>query len=723
MFFDTLKKHELLQIMIRDNMWPVVVHRLSAQTFFEAVLDCNEAFCSLNRLSREEILSPAFSLSFHPVAGSDISAVLQQLAEDHRLVCQGELHSATQRLCHCLIQTHRLQDRHEHVYVSMVQDITALIERNNELAEQKAQYHDLIDNISDGIYILDLNGNVVFANKIVRERSGYSFEKVKNRNFFKDIIAPECKAQVDIFIETLLRGEKFDLFELCYFNARGDRTYLEVNAQHIVKNGQIAGILGSTRDITDRKRAEKQLLDSEEKFKTVTEQSLVAIGIVLDKKLIYVNEALCQLTGFSAAELLTTPFKKLTRQIHPDFRKSIIKAGASKQAATGKNNVYNTYPMNRKDGSEIWVYQYAKKITFQGQEATLFMMVDISERMEAERALVESEMTREALLNAIPDLMFQMSREGIFLNYKASHADQLAVSPHDFIGVNIQDVLPGDLARLTLGKIENTLLTRVMQIYEYSLQVPLGSGKEKQFEARMVPISDNDVMVIIRDITEWKNYEYKIMQSLREKEMLLKEIHHRVKNNLQIISSLLHLQSRRIHDQELLEKFRECQARIQSIAIIHTKLYQSTEFDNIDFGDYIQSLLIYLVRLYGSKCARIKIVNNILHLILDLDKAIPCGLIINELISNAIEHAFINGQGGTITLDLVEETDNRISLSVVDNGVGIPENIISEQTDSLGLILIHSLVEQLEGKLEVKRQNGTSFKITFDPGKKMTNDH
>jgi PAS domain S-box-containing protein len=219
-------------------------------------------------------------------------------------------------------------------------------------------------------------------------------------------------------------------------------------------------------------------------------------------------------------------------------------------------------------------------------------------------------------------------------------------------------------------------------------------------------------LVSLMDITERKTAENQIKSSLNEKNILLKEIHHRVKNNMQIISSLLSLQTKFVNDEEALDILKESQNRVRSMAIIHEKLYQSKDISQINFGDYIQSLVYNLFYSYNANNTDIKPVYNVEDLNLNIDTAVPCGLIISELVSNSLKYAFPTKKSGEILISL-KFKDGKYQLIVRDNGVGMPEFDV-DKLDSLGLLLVFNLTEQLEGDITINREHGTEFIITFE---------
>jgi two-component sensor histidine kinase len=201
---------------------------------------------------------------------------------------------------------------------------------------------------------------------------------------------------------------------------------------------------------------------------------------------------------------------------------------------------------------------------------------------------------------------------------------------------------------------------------------------------------------------------------LNDKEVLLKEVHHRVKNNLQVISSLLNLQSAKILDPETKDILRESQNRVRTMALIHEKLYQSTDLAQVDFASYLRSLVNFLSQSYRGKSDNVSIDVDAQNVMLDIDTAIPCGLIVNELVSNSLKYAFPDNRRGQIKLDCRHGNNGNYVLTVSDDGVGLPEGFDIAKTPSLGHKLVVSLTNQLNGKLEIVRERGTAFRISFE---------
>jgi two-component sensor histidine kinase len=201
--------------------------------------------------------------------------------------------------------------------------------------------------------------------------------------------------------------------------------------------------------------------------------------------------------------------------------------------------------------------------------------------------------------------------------------------------------------------------------------------------------------------------------ALREREVMLQEIHHRVKNNLQVISSLLNLQSRKLDAGENRDALEECRKRVQAIALIHEKLYQSADYAHVAFAEYVKSLTFSVFHAARETASNVQLELAVDDIALAVDRAIPCGLVLNELISNALKHGFKDGRAGTIRIELAKTDDTLVRLAVSNNGIALPDGFDWRDSPSLGLHLVAALASQLDGKLEVKRHGGTTFELTF----------
>ena len=336
------------------------------------------------------------------------------------------------------------------------------------------------------------------------------------------------------------------------------------------------------------------------------------------------------------------------------------------------------------------------------------------EHKQAQEALQESELKYRSLVESSEDSIYLVDRNCKYLFMNSKHLSRLGSQMEQIIGRKYGEFHCQEEKKELTKRVKKTLETGKPLSYEYR------SNKDNKYFIRtLTPVKDpktgiaTNIAVISKDITERKQAEEQIKASLREKEVLLKEIHHRVKNNMQVISSLLKLQSNYIKDKEALEMFKDSQNRIRSMALVHEKLYQTMDLARIEFAGYVQSLTGHLLSFYRLEPNVIKLNIDVKDIFLNINTAFPCALITNELISNALKHAFPGERRGEVKISIKYISEKEIELMVTDNGVGFPKNIDFRNTESLGLQLVLTLVEQLEGTIKLHRGKGTALKIRF----------
>jgi PAS domain S-box-containing protein len=346
---------------------------------------------------------------------------------------------------------------------------------------------------------------------------------------------------------------------------------------------------------------------------------------------------------------------------------------------------------------------------------------DLTEQRRGDEALRRSEERFRRVVEATPNAMVMIDQAGRIAMVNAQTERVFGYSRTELLGQSVEMLVPerfrGHHPELRAAFFSDPQ-TRPMGIGRdlYGLRK---DGTEFSVEIGLNPIeTDEGTMVLsaILDISYRKQEESRIHASLKEKDILLGEIHHRVKNNLQIVDSLLGLQSGAIQDTGIQGILRESQNRIKSMALIHQILYQSSDFAKMDFRNFLDSLIPSLASSYGADPDHIAISVNAAEVRLPLNMAIPCGLMVNELVSNALKHGFPGTRHGAIRVELSKASDGQVLLSVEDDGVGISSDLDLEQTGTLGLQLVALLTDQIGGKMDIQRSNPTRFALQFHVG-------
>jgi len=499
---------------------------------------------------------------------------------------------------------------------------------------------------------------------------------------------------------------------------------LPVVAQRAVEADQLA---------VERKRAEEALRKSEERFRSLVETTSDWIWEV-DQNGIYTYASLKvkDLLGYEPEQVIgKTPF-----DLMPQDEAERI-AGLFRDIVESREPFVGLGNMNlRKDGRHVVLETSGVPIFDASGNLLGYRGIDrdITERVRAEEALRESEERFRSLAKSSQDYIMLYDRECRHLYENPAALRVAGFTEEDIIGKTHREAgFDEQLCDLWEEKITEVFRTGNpgQSIFEWE-----SAEGTVYLDWRLTPVLDKDgeveiVLGISRDITEIKRVEEELRASLREKTVLLKEVHHRVKNNLQVIASLLDLQAESIQDPQVLRVFQNSQHRIRSMALIHETLYVSEDLARIDAAGYVHGVVNYLCMAYSAWDSAISVKVQVDEVPLDMDTAIPCGLIINELVSNALRYAFPpegdrppkgdrppegdqpRGEGGEIRVELRAAGDGQLCLVVSDNGVGLPPDVDWQDPPSLGLQLIHMLTRQLRGTLALDRSPGTAFKITF----------
>ncbi len=426
--------------------------------------------------------------------------------------------------------------------------------------------------------------------------------------------------------------------------------------------------------------------------------------MVLDNegRIVDTNRVIEQLMGHPSSQLIGQPVDR----VWPEW--------ALQMPDQGKGELV----IDQKGGQHIYDVRVSPLTDWRNTLVSQVVVLrDITERKKAEDLLNENEEKFRTIFENANDGIVYADNKGTILDINERTEDILGYKREKVVGKFFYDIGfcdPKDLPGII--DIFNKTVTTGDSVSLIELEMNHAEGNKVFVEVSTKLIKNQGetegFLSILRDITERKQIEEKIKASLKEKEVLLREIHHRVRNNLQVISSLLSLQSSYMADDQYVEMLKECQNRIKTMALIHERLYRSDNLARIDFNTYIESLVYELIRSYGVNTDFVTVKIEVDKISLGVDAAIPCGLIINELVSNCVKHAFPDGKGEIIVA--LHFNDGNTELMVKDNGIGIPDTLDIRNTETLGLRLVTILTEdQLKGSVILTRDEGTEFRIIF----------
>lgn len=361
-------------------------------------------------------------------------------------------------------------------------------------------------------------------------------------------------------------------------------------------------------------------------------------------------------------------------------------------------------------GATLYIYVRLRSNTFRRIRHLLEERVEVKTRqlteknLELEQLSLVASRTDNSVLIAAPDTRIEWVNDA-FLRLYAMPKDKV-------LGMRLHEIA---IYRDIDQQVEQTLKQEHSSIFESN--VTTHHPRNIWISSTLTPVYDEEarlkkLVMVDTDITSTKQLQQQIEASLKEKDVLLKEIHHRVKNNLQIIISLLNLQSGYIKDESTLKAVQDGQNRVRSMALVHEKFYQADELTEIAFGEYMEKLCQYLYQSYGDKTDRVRVLIDACDVALDMDTAMPCGLLVNEIVSNSYKYGFPGQRSGEIRIRMWRE-DKTVTLDITDNGIGLPEGFSVESSESLGMQLIQALTSQLDGELSIGRENGTRFTVKF----------
>ncbi len=580
---------------------------------------------------------------------------------------------------------------------------------NDELKKEEI-YRLLVENSQDVVYRISIpDGRCEYVNPACTKIFGYTPEEFyKNPLMIKDMLTPKWKKRFNKVWSERLTGNIISPIEYQIVHKSGKvRWMTERDVLIRDADGNPVALQGIIIDMTPHKRFE----EAESRLAAIVEYSHDGvISYDIKWKIQSWNHGAEKVYGYREDEVLGKPVSIL---IPPEKRDELD--NLMKKVLKGNVIEKNDTLRIKKGGTSVHVSLTISPLKNAGGKiiGASTIVRDITWRRNAQIKIKNSARHYKHLVENVPVGIVQIDRNGDVVDVNPKLLEMVGSKSEDYTrSINVWNFEPAAKFKFT-EKFMKCLETGEQLSGECNYTSLWGKTVEVQYYINPLMNSNNDVESVLgtfSDITALKDAEKKLKESLREQDILMKEIHHRVKNNLTVISSLLNLQSRQIKDKEALNLFKDSQSRARSMALIHKELY-SGNFKQVNFGEYIKNLVSDLFETYNIQ-DNVKLEMNIDDITLDVDVSVPLGLIINELISNSLKYAFPKGKNGILTVEFHKEKDKYV-LTIRDNGVGLPDDMDLGNTESLGLQLVKSLTDQLDGSLQIVKTNGTCFRISF----------
>jgi len=687
----------------------------------------NPAWEEITGFSAAGSLGKSFLDYVHPDDRERNQALFEPMVQRKKDYCRHEVRYLTQTGGFRWIEVFArltLDERGEIVGTcGTLHDITQRKLAEDRLRESELLYQSLVEHLPLYITRKDTQGRFTFGNRRLLSALGQTSEQLLGKTDY-DFLPPEAAAKLDLNAQLVLSsGESLESIEEIP-HRDGTTGYHQMTTIPLRDaEGKLSGVQGFSLDVSERYRMERALRDSEERLKLVIEGSNdgfwdwnVATGEV------HFSPRWVEMLGYRVGEIEPC-YQSWERLVHPeDLPQVLATLNAHIEGALPLYEVEKR--MLTKAGGWKWILARGKVTQRDAAGRPLRATgthTDISARKQAEQEQARLIRERDALLHRLELVLDRMPIACVIadFDFKITHFNPAAERT---FGFSVDDVRGKQPKEMIFPPSEWPVMSEFMQrmaLGELDAKNVLRNltkdGRIILCEWHNTPLLDESGSMIgylgmAIEITERVRAQDSLRNSLEEKELLLKEVHHRVKNNMQVISSLLNLQSNCTNDTQVRTLFADSQHRINSMALIHEKLYQSRDLARIDFGQYLRELVENLGAVHEETAREVSVQVKADDLQLGIDTAIPCGLIVNELVSNAFKHGFPTGGRGSVFVNMRRDGD-MLRLSVRDTGRGLPEQVNFNHANSLGMKLVFTLVRQLRGQIDWESNGGTTFNL------------
>lgn len=604
----------------------------------------------------------------------------------------------------------------EPVYIVALRDVTDRQRAETALRDSEERLQLALEASGDGLWDWNVATGELYYSPLYLEMLGYGRnELLQDLSAWEQLVHPDDMSQVQDLLETHLRdGSVPYKVEYRLRTRSGEWKWINAYGKVVVRDqqGRPLRMLGTTRDISDRKQVEQAL----QRYERIVSATTDSISLV-DRNYVcqVVNQAYLSWNHKQHDEIVGHPVSDLLSQ---EVFETIVKPQLD-QCLAGETIQYETWFEHFPTSPRFLSVTYAPYVDVdQTISGVVVSLRDLTRLKQAEKQL---ELQSIIVRNMAEGICLIRATDGVIVYTNPKFDRMFGYEPEELTGEYVA-ILNYEDVHTSTAEVAQNIMGEIIRYGESTYEVHNVKKDGTPFWCKATssifehPEHGSVIVAVQQDITEQRQAQTQIQASLKEKEILLKEIHHRVKNNLQIIYSILRLQRRSLQDPRVAASLLDSQSRIESIALIHEKLYQTGNLAQVSFAEYIPGVVSNLVSSYDTYSQSIELEVEVERVFLDIDRAIPCGLLINELVSNSLKYAFPIHEIGHIKVSLQADENFHMTLIVQDDGIGLPEGFDITQAESLGLQLVQDFVDQLKGKMQMDCSNGTEFRITFPGG-------